>query len=91
MLAWAATIAEIGLSIALILGFKMRLAAMASSLLLLTFAFAMTAGLGIKAPFDYSVFTACAAALLLALNGSNGLSLDSLLANGRLGSTQGIR
>jgi uncharacterized membrane protein YphA (DoxX/SURF4 family) len=48
VLAWAATVAELSLGIALIVGVRLRLA-------------------GIKAPLDYSVFSASAGALLLAL------------------------
>ena len=64
--AWVATIAEAGLAIALLTGLRSRIVALASAALLATFALAMTVALGIKAPLDYSVFTAFAAALLLA-------------------------
>ena len=62
---WAATIAELVLGVALLVGFKVRAAAAGSSLLLLTFAVGMVLGDGPKAPFDASVFTASAGALLL--------------------------
>ena len=64
--AWAATIAEAGLAIALLTGLGSRIVALASTALLASFALAMTVALGVKAPLDYSVFTAAAAALLLA-------------------------
>ncbi|WP_263357890.1 DoxX family protein [Acidicapsa ligni] len=64
--AWIATIAEILLGIALVLGFYTRWAAILSGLLLGAFALAMSFSLGIKAPLNYSVFTASAAAFLLA-------------------------
>ena len=64
--AWAATIAEAGLAIALLTGLGSRIVALASAALLASFALTMTVALGIKAPLDYSVFTAAAAALLLA-------------------------
>ena len=65
--AWAATIAEISLGICLILGIQLRWTALASALLLAMFATAMTMSLGVKSPLDYSVFSASAGALLLAL------------------------
>lgn len=63
--AWSATIIEIIISILLIVGFKLKSTSIASAALLMTFALSMTITYGIKAPFDYSVFTACAASLLL--------------------------
>ena len=41
----------------LIAGFRIRMASVLSGLLLLLFAIGMVAGLGIKTPFDYSVFS----------------------------------
>jgi len=46
------------LGILLIAGFKIRMASVLSGLLLLSFAMGMVTGLGIKTPFDYSVFSA---------------------------------
>ena len=69
-LAWAATAAELVLGIALLIGFRLRWAALGSALLLLLFATAMAISLGIKSPLDYSVFSASAAALLLASRSS---------------------
>ena len=64
--AWAATIAEIGLGIALIFGLWLRWTALASALLLLLFAIAMSISFGVNVPLGYSVFSASAGALLLA-------------------------
>jgi putative oxidoreductase len=69
-LAWAATAAELLLGIALVIGFRLRWAALGSAVLLLLFATAMAISFGIKSPLDYSVFSASAGALLLALVGS---------------------
>jgi putative oxidoreductase len=66
-LAWAATAAELFLGIALILGIWPRWVALASALLLVLFGTAMAISFGIKSPLDYSVFSASAAAVLLAL------------------------
>ena len=65
-LAWAATAAELGLGLALVLGLWPRLVALGSAVLLALFGLAMALSLGIKSPRDYSVFSASAAALLLA-------------------------
>jgi len=65
--AWVATIAEAGLAIALLTGLRPRIVALASAVLLASFALTMTIALGVKAPLDYSVFTAATAALLLAV------------------------
>jgi uncharacterized membrane protein YphA (DoxX/SURF4 family) len=65
-LAWTATAAELGLGLLLVLGVWRRPVALASAALLLIFGLAMALSLGIKSPLDYSVFSASAAALLLA-------------------------
>jgi putative oxidoreductase len=67
ILAWAATILETTFGVALILGIATRWIALASAMLLAWFATAMAVYTGVKAPLDYSVFSASAAALLLAL------------------------
>jgi uncharacterized membrane protein YphA (DoxX/SURF4 family) len=77
--AWAATIAETLFGILLIVGFKLRIASVLSGLLLLSFALGMITGLGIKAPLDYSVFSAAAAAFLLAFWEPDRFTLDKLL------------
>ena len=65
-LAWAATAAELSFGVALIIGFQLKWAALGSAALLTLFATAMAISFGIKSPLDYSVFSAAAAALLLA-------------------------
>ena len=66
-LAWAATGAELFSGVALIGGVRLRWVALGSALLLALFGIAMAISLGLKSPLDYSVFSASAAALLLAL------------------------
>src|SRR5690348_8137556 len=78
-LAWAVTVAEILFGILLIAGFKTRVTSVLSGLLLLLFAMGMVTGLGIKTPFDYSVFSATAAAFLLAFWEPDRFTLDKLL------------
>jgi putative oxidoreductase len=65
-LAWAATAAEFSLGLALVLGLWVRWAALGSALLLILFGTAMAVSFGIKSPLDYSVFSASAAAFLVA-------------------------
>jgi putative oxidoreductase len=65
-LAWAATIAETSLAVALVTGVALRWAAFGSALLLFWFGTAMALTAGFKSPLDYSVFSGSAAALLLA-------------------------
>jgi uncharacterized membrane protein YphA (DoxX/SURF4 family) len=77
-LAWAATFAEISLGLALVSGVFTRVAALLSGLMLLLFALTMTFALGVKAPLDLSVFSASAAAFLLAAYGKYPLSIDAL-------------
>lgn len=77
-LAWAATLFEIVFAVGLIIGFKTRMFAVLSGVLLLSFALAMTLTSGIKAPLDYSVFSASAGAFVLAMVPSYAWSLDNL-------------
>jgi len=65
-LAWAATAAEVTLGTALVLGVRVRAAALGSAVLLALFGTAMAISFGAKSPLDYSVFSASAGALLLA-------------------------
>src|SRR5919205_2247110 len=64
-LAWAATVAELSLGVALVVGFRLRWTALASAALLAVFGTAMAISVGPKSPLDYSVFSASAGALLL--------------------------
>lgn len=69
-LAWAATAAELFFGITLLVGIWPRWIALGSALLLVLFGIAMAVSFGIKSPLDYSVFSASAAATLLALHGA---------------------
>jgi len=73
-LAWAATVAELVLGIALISGVWLRRVALGSALLLVLFGTAMAISFGLKSPLDYSVFSASAAAVLLAFCASDSSS-----------------
>jgi uncharacterized membrane protein YphA (DoxX/SURF4 family) len=77
-LAIAATCAETLLGILLVLGWQTRIAALSSGVLLLLFAVGMTGAAGIKAPLDYSVFSAMGGAFLLATCAEYPFSIDQL-------------
>ncbi len=62
---WTATIVEIALAIALLVGWQLRWAALLSAGLLVVFGLTMAMALGPKEPLSYSVFTAASAAFLL--------------------------
>lgn len=79
MLAGIATIAEIVFGLFLLIGFKTELFAKLSGLLMLIFALSMTFSVCIKSGFDYSVFTASAAAFGLSLIKEKYLEVDSLM------------
>lgn len=66
---WIATVLEVTLGVALLLGIALRVVAIASGVLLLSFALAMTAASGPEAALSYSVWTATSAAFLLAAVG----------------------
>ena len=78
-IALTATVAEIVFALALLIGFKTELVAHLSGLLLLLFALSMTFSVGIKGVFDYSVFSASAAAFALSLMKDKFLEVDGLL------------
>lgn len=75
---FAATFFEILFSMMLIFGFKTKIAAYGSGVLLLVFALSMTVSLGLKAPFDYSVWVGSAAAFLLAVQEKFSWSIDEI-------------
>jgi uncharacterized membrane protein YphA (DoxX/SURF4 family) len=66
MVGAVATLAETALALLLLIGAWPRCTALASGVLLLLFALAMTFALGIKAPLGYSVYVAATAAFYLA-------------------------
>jgi uncharacterized membrane protein YphA (DoxX/SURF4 family) len=83
LMAWTATGAEIILGIALIVGLFTRATAVASGILLLGFALAMTFSLGVKSPLDFSVFSASGGAFLLGSFERYRFSLDEVLQRRR--------
>ncbi|HLR36507.1 MAG TPA: hypothetical protein VK084_00555 [Chitinophagaceae bacterium] len=79
----AATIAEVIFAFFLLLGFKTELFAKLSAILLLIFALSMTFSTGIKSAFDFSVYSASAAAFALGVMKVKFLELDCLFKNTR--------
>jgi uncharacterized membrane protein YphA (DoxX/SURF4 family) len=77
---WAVTVAELVLSLTLLLGAALRWSSLASAALLLIFGMSMFVFAGFEAPLSASVFSAAAAALLLSLapDGACVLCLDRL-------------
>ena len=80
MIAWAATVAETILGLALLGGIYAEPAAWASGVLLSLFAIGMSIGTGVKSALDASVFSAAAGAFALALLGPDPWSVDGLRA-----------
>ena len=79
--AYSATLLEIIFALFLILGFRTKLTAIGTGILLLMFALSMSISLGIKAPLDYSVWVGCASAFLLAGQNQYPFSLDNKFIN----------
>lgn len=85
VLAFIATLAETVLGILLILGYRIKISARLSGILLLLFATSMSLSLGIKSTFDYSVWIGASACFILSSLAAThpeeqALSLDSYLA-----------
>lgn len=78
-LAFIATVAETLLGILLLVGWRTRAAALFSGILLMSFGITMTLALGLKAPLNFSVFSAAGGALLLANCARFPFSVDELL------------
>jgi uncharacterized membrane protein YphA (DoxX/SURF4 family) len=82
-LANMSTAAETLLGILLVVGWRTRITARLSGVLLSIFAAAMTLALGVKAPLNFSVFSAAGGALLLGACTHFPYSLDELLRRNR--------
>jgi uncharacterized membrane protein YphA (DoxX/SURF4 family) len=77
-LAIIATCAEGFLGLCLLIGWQTRTAALLSGILLSLFGLTMAVALGVKAPLDFSVFSAAGGALLLATCTEFPVSADQL-------------
>jgi uncharacterized membrane protein YphA (DoxX/SURF4 family) len=82
-LAMIATAAETLFGLLLVLGWKTRITALLSGVLLTAFALTMTMALGVKAPLDLSVFSAAGGALLLGAYAQFPFSVDEFLRRNR--------
>jgi putative oxidoreductase len=76
LLAITSTILETGFAILLLIGYKIRWAAIGASILTLLFALTMAYSFGLKEPLDYSVFAFSASAFLLSTVTDYPLSID---------------
>lgn len=83
ILAGIATFLEITLALLLLIGYRLRFAAIASGILLLSFALAMTFSFGPKPAMDYSVWTAAAACFLLATIPQHHYSIDYIITKNK--------
>ena len=83
VLAWTATILEVLLPLCLLVGLKLKWTASLSGLMILVFAIAMATSVGIKAPLNYSAFTASAAAFGILACGNGIWEVDNLMGNRR--------
>lgn len=79
--AYIATFLETVFALLLILGYKTKITAFATGILLLLFALSMSFTLGIKAPLDYSVWVGCTAAFLLSTLNQFQFSIDNRIIN----------
>lgn len=77
-LAVIATFAEILFGLLLLAGWQTRIIALCSGILLMTFGLSMALALGVKAPLNFSVFSAAGGSLLLATCPAFPFSVDKL-------------
>ena len=81
VLAIISTILETGLALLLLIGYKIRWAAVGASILTLLFALTMACSFGLKEPLDYSVFAFSASAFLLSTMTDYPFSMDQKIKN----------
>ena len=82
-MAMIATAAETLFGLLLVVGWNTRIVALLSGALLTTFALTMTVALGVKAPLNFSVFSAAGGALLLGVCADVPFTVDELLRRSR--------
>jgi putative oxidoreductase len=83
-LAVLATIAEVGLGLALLFGTRTRLAALGSAGLLLIYGVSMTVSLPVAEQFHFAVFVLCAGMFALSTVDTTAVSVDGLAARRRI-------
>jgi putative oxidoreductase len=74
------TIAEFTIGISLLVGYRVRKAALCASALTLLFSIAMSISFGLKEPLDYSVFVFSSGAFLLSTFSHYKWAIDQLLS-----------
>lgn len=73
---WTVTGLEVVVGVLLLVGYRIRITALAAGLMLAAFGVGMTWGTGLKSALDASVLSASAGALLLSIHPRSPLSLD---------------
>jgi uncharacterized membrane protein YphA (DoxX/SURF4 family) len=84
IMALLATIGEGVFGVCLIIGFRIKEAALGAGILTLVFGLCMAIFLNIRAPFDYPVFVFTGGALLLSGIDDYKLSIDNYIQNSKL-------
>ncbi|MDM1296573.1 DoxX family membrane protein [Sphingobacterium sp. N143] len=84
LMAILATLFEVILAVLLLIGYRTRLSAILSGVLLTAFAITMTLSLGIKSTFNYSVWIGAAACFLLGTIKTFPYSIDGLIIGHQL-------
>jgi uncharacterized membrane protein YphA (DoxX/SURF4 family) len=82
-LAGFATFMEVALALLLLIGYRLKITAMTSGVLMLLFALAMTFSFGPKPAMDYSVWTAAAACFVLAGIQHQPYSIDYIITKNK--------
>ncbi|PSL23083.1 DoxX family protein [Chitinophaga ginsengisoli] len=78
VLAILATVLEVVFGVMFLIGYKTRIAAWGTFLLMVIFALSMTVAMGVKPPLSYSVWTTAGAAALLGSINKYKWSIDNL-------------
>ena len=86
-LAVVATVLETTLGFLLLIGWRTRIAALLSGVLLLSFGISMMLTLGVKAPLNFSVFSAAGGSLALACSERFSFSIDAAMESSIEGTT----
>ena len=82
-----ATVLETTLGFLLLIGWRTRIAALLSGVLLLSFGISMMLTLGVKAPLNFSVFSAAGGSLALACSERFSFSIDAAMESSIEGTT----
>lgn len=76
VVAWGASVLELVFAVALLLGVALRYVSVASAATLVAYGMSMVFNMGIQSVFNYAIFTAASAALLLSLAPTSGYAFS---------------